>query len=77
MPEQRFVTLSGDKRHTNRDCKKEELTVSAKRKLNSAHLLGSAFVAGLLGLVTNSVTVFLVALAVLLVAAYLAGDLRR
>jgi hypothetical protein len=51
--------------------------MSAKRKLNSAHFLGCLFVAGLIGLITQSFVVFLIMLASLLAAAYHAGDIRR
>jgi hypothetical protein len=51
--------------------------MSAKHKLNSAHLMGSIIVSGLIGLVTESFGVFLVALAASLAAAYHAGDIRR
>jgi hypothetical protein len=51
--------------------------MSAKHKLNSAHFMGSIIVSGLIGLVTESFGVFLVALAALLAAAYHAGDIRR
>ncbi len=51
--------------------------MSAKHKLNSAHLLGALLVAGLVGGVTGSAGVFLIALAALLTAGYHAGDIRR
>jgi hypothetical protein len=51
--------------------------MGAKQKLNSAHLLGCALLAGLVGDVAGSWWAFLIAFAVLLVAAYHAGDLRR
>jgi hypothetical protein len=51
--------------------------MSAKHRLNAAHFYGSVVVAGLLGWVTGSVTVFLIALAALLVAGLHAGDIRR
>ncbi len=50
--------------------------MSAKHKLNSAHLLWSLFVAGLFGVVTQSLTLFLIALAALLIAALQAGNIR-
>jgi hypothetical protein len=51
--------------------------MSAKHKLNGAHFTGTLLVAGLLGWLTGSGTVFLIALVGLLVAAYHAGDIRR
>jgi hypothetical protein len=51
--------------------------MSAKHKLNSANVLGALLVAGLLGGVTGSFGVFLIALIALLVASYHAGDIRR
>jgi len=50
--------------------------MSAKNKLNGAHFLGALFVAGLIGGVTESWTVFLIALVGLLVAGVVAGDIR-
>jgi hypothetical protein len=49
----------------------------AKHKLNSAHFCGAMLIAALIGGLTGSWLVFVVALAALLVAAYLAGDIRR
>jgi len=49
----------------------------AKRKLNAANFLSALLVAGLIGGVTASWTAFLVALAGLLLAAVVAGDIRR
>ena len=51
------------------------MSASAKRKLNAASLLSAFLVAGLIGGVTASW--FLIALAGLLVAAVVAGDIRR
>jgi hypothetical protein len=51
--------------------------MGAKRKLNAAHLLGCSLLAGLCGAVANSGWAFLVALDILLIAAYHAGDIRR
>ena len=51
--------------------------MSAKNKLNGAHFLGALLVAGLLGVVTGSFAVFVVALIGLLIAGALAGDIRR
>src|SRR5262249_12552616 len=51
--------------------------MSAKQKLNAAHCSGALLVAGLLGWVTGSLLVFLIALIALLVAGYHAGDIRR
>jgi len=53
------------------------LTVGAKNKLNSAHFLGAALVAGLIAGVTGSLPAFLVAFALLLDAGYHTGDIRR
>jgi hypothetical protein len=51
--------------------------MGAKHKLNAAHLLGCAPLAGLVGEAAGSGWAFLVAFAVLFVAAYHAGDIRR
>jgi hypothetical protein len=51
--------------------------MTAKHKLNAAHLTGSLFVALLLGAATNSATVFVLGAIALLVAGFLAGDIRR
>jgi hypothetical protein len=51
--------------------------VSAKWKLNAAHLLRSLLVAGLLGWLTELWAVFAIAVITLLAAAYHAGDIRQ
>lgn len=51
--------------------------MSAKHKLKSVHFTGSMIVAGVVGLLTESVVAFLIALVTLLVASYHAGDIRR
>jgi hypothetical protein len=51
--------------------------MGAKQKLNSAHLWGALVIAGLVGLVTQSWTVFLVALTGVIVVDVIAGDIRR
>jgi len=51
--------------------------MSAKRKLNSAYFCGALLTAGLVGGITGSWTVFVVAFAALLIARYHAGDLQR
>ena len=50
--------------------------MGAKRKLNAASFIDAFVFAGLLGLVTNSVAVFILAGAALLVANWMAGDIR-
>ena len=50
--------------------------MGAKQKLNSANFVESVVFARLLGLVTGSVAVFLLAAAALLVASWMAGDIR-
>jgi hypothetical protein len=50
--------------------------VSARRKLNAAHLLGALLVAGLVGLATGSGLAFTVALGGLLLAGLVARDIR-
>ncbi len=50
--------------------------MSARRKLNGAHATGALVVAGLLGLLTGSGTVFLVSLGGLLVTDLVAGNIR-
>ena len=49
----------------------------AKEKLNAANFLGSLLVAALLGGLTDSWLVFVIALAALLAANFHAGDIRR
>jgi hypothetical protein len=51
--------------------------MSAKHKLNAAHFMGSLLLAGLVGWVTGSFTVFWVVLIANLIAGYVAGDIRR
>lgn len=50
--------------------------MSAKHKLNQAHVLGALLVAGVIGWVTGSWIVFGVALATLVLAGCHAGDIR-
>lgn len=50
--------------------------MSARNKLNGAFALGSFLMAGLLGLVTGSLTVFVVSLGALVLANLIAGDIR-
>ena len=50
--------------------------MSAKHKLNAMNFCGSLVVAGVVGLVTGSFTIFVIALLALLAAGYYAGDLR-
>ncbi len=51
--------------------------VSAKQKLNKAHVLGALLIAAVVGGLTGSLTVFWIALFISLIAAYHAGDIRR
>jgi hypothetical protein len=51
--------------------------MSAKHKLNAANFYGALLIAGLVGWVTGSLTVFWIALIGLLIAAYHAGDIRH
>jgi hypothetical protein len=50
--------------------------MSARNKLNGASATGVLLVAGLLGLLTGSGTVFLVSLGGLLAAEFIAGNIR-
>jgi hypothetical protein len=50
--------------------------MSARTKLNGAHVAGALLVAGLLGLFTRSLGVFLFSLGGLLVADLVAGNIR-
>ena len=50
--------------------------MGAKQKLNVANLVGALVFAGLLGVLTNSVTVFLLTGSTLLMASWIAGDIR-
>jgi len=50
--------------------------MSAKHKLNAMNFCGSLVVAGVIGLVTGSFTIFVIALLALLAAGYYSGDLR-
>jgi hypothetical protein len=51
--------------------------MGAKRKLNAAHFNGAMIIAGLLGGVTGSWEVFLIAFVALMIGAIVAGDVRR
>jgi hypothetical protein len=51
--------------------------LGAKQKLNGAVLNGAVIFAGLAGLLTGSWAVFAVVLALMVGAAFVAGDLRR
>jgi hypothetical protein len=50
--------------------------MGAKKKLNAANFMGAFLIAGILGLVTNSLAVFLLVGAALLAAGWMAGDIR-
>ncbi len=50
--------------------------MGARKKLNSASLLGSLLLAGMAGLATGSPTVFLIAAVVLVALSIQAGDIR-
>jgi hypothetical protein len=50
--------------------------MSARRKLNGAHLTGSLVVAGLAGLATGSGAVFVAALGLLVAIDVVAGNIR-
>jgi hypothetical protein len=50
--------------------------MGARQKLNTIHVVGSVGLAGLLGLLTGSVTVFVVASAVMIGAAVQSGKIR-
>lgn len=50
--------------------------MSARKKLNAAHGLGSLIVASLVGACADSVAVFLVTLVALLLADWAAGNIR-
>jgi hypothetical protein len=54
----------------------EGLTLSAKHKLNGAHLDFALLLAGVAGLACQSWTVFFVVFVVLTVIALIAGDIR-
>ena len=51
--------------------------MGAKKKLNAANFMGAFLIAGILGVVTNSLAVFLLAGAALLVAGWTTGDIRH
>ena len=51
--------------------------MSAKHKLNSAYFLGIIVIAGVIGALTGSWVALVLTAAALLVAAVLAGDIRR
>ena len=57
--------------------RKGEAPMGAKQKLNSAHFLGALVVAGLVGGAAESFAVFAIALAGLLIAGLVSGDIRR
>ena len=50
--------------------------MGARHKLNKVHVIGSLGLAGLLGLATGSMAVFVVAGAVMIGAAIYTGDIR-
>jgi hypothetical protein len=50
--------------------------MGARKELNGAHLTGSSFGAGLLGLLTGSVTVFLLSLGSLMAVELVSGNIR-
>lgn len=50
---------------------------SAKQKLNAAHLHGAILIAGLLGGISGSWTVFWITLGVLIVTGFHDGTIRR
>jgi hypothetical protein len=54
-----------------------ELSWEQKKKLNQANILGCFLLAGLIGGATQSWGVFVITLAVLLLTAFHAGDIRR
>jgi hypothetical protein len=51
--------------------------VGAKRKLNAANFEGALAVSALLGVFSESLTIFMIALIGLVIAAVMAGDIRR
>jgi len=50
--------------------------MTARHKLNAAYFYGALLISGLIGLVSGSWKVFLIALAALVVASIYAGDIR-
>jgi hypothetical protein len=50
--------------------------MGARQKLNKVHFIGSLGVAGLLGLATGSVAVFVIAVAVMIGASIYTGEIR-
>ena len=50
--------------------------MGARHKINEFHIIGSLAAAGFLGLITGSLTVFILASAVLIGAAIHSGDIR-
>jgi len=50
--------------------------MNARNKLNAAHFQGAVVIAALLGFYTNSLTIFFVALAVMLFASTVSGAIR-
>lgn len=51
--------------------------MGAKQKLNSAYFMGSGVVAGLIGILTGSFTIFVFAFFVLAALEAYAGNIRR
>lgn len=51
--------------------------MSAKHKLNTSYMNGALIVAGLIGAISGSWTVFTIALAALVIGAVHAGDIRK
>ena len=50
--------------------------MGARNKLNAANLKIAAFIAGVIGLVSGSCYVFLIALAILVISGLASGDIR-
>jgi hypothetical protein len=60
----------------NREQATEEVFVGARTELNKFHFVGSLGLAGLLGLATGSVAVFVIAGAVMIGASVDTGEIR-
>jgi len=61
--------------NTHRDIEQGE-SMSAKHKLNSACILGSVFIAGLFGILSQSFFVFIVAASIIIAVEIYSGSIR-
>ena len=68
---------SGGTAHGARFLCRKGASLSAKHKLNSAHINGALIIAALLGFATGSMALFLIAAALLIAQGLHNGDIRK